>query len=46
MEIRNVKMAKYRFDCVSDTLYLSEKFYERAGQYNSEEFVLLQTMRR
>ena len=41
----NVRMAKYRFDCVSNTLYLSEKFYENASQYNSEEFVLLQMMR-
>jgi hypothetical protein len=30
---------------VSNTLYLSEKFYEKAGQYNSEEFILLQMMR-
>ena len=28
-----VRVAKYRFDCVSNTLYLSEKFYENAGQY-------------
>ena len=32
-----VRVAKYRFDC--------EKFYENAGQYNSEEFILLQMMR-
>jgi len=41
----NCRVAKYRFDCVSNTLYLSEKFYENAGQYNSEEFILLQMMR-
>ena len=41
----NELTAKYRFDCVSNTLYLSEKFYENAGQYNSEEFILLQMMR-
>ena len=41
----NVRVAKYRFDCVSNTIYLSEKFYEKAGQYNSEEFILLQLMR-
>lgn len=41
----NVRVAKYRFDCVSNTLYLSEKFYENASQFNSEEFILLQMMR-
>ena len=41
----NVRVAKYRFDCVSNTLYLSAKFYENASQFNSEECILLQMMR-
>ena len=41
----NSRVAKYHFDCVSNTLYLSDKFYEKASQFNSEEFILLQMMR-
>ena len=43
--MNNLHGAKYHFDCVSNTLYLSEAFYEKAGQYNSDEFNLLQLMR-
>jgi len=40
-----MSIAKYRFDCLSNTLYLSPKFYERSSQFNSEEYILLQMMR-
>ena len=40
-----LKIAKYHFDCVTNTLYLSDKFYERAGQFNSGEYNLLQMMK-
>ena len=44
MEMQTI--GKYYYDCVSNTLHMSPKFYENAGQYNSAEYTLLQTMRR
>jgi len=46
MDIQNLTLEKYYFDCVTNTLFMSPKFYKRAGQYNSEEYVLLQMMRK
>jgi len=46
MDIQNLTLEKYYFDCVTNTLFMSPKFYKRAGQYNSEEYVLLQIMRK
>ena len=46
MDIQNLSLEKYYFDCVTNTLFMSPKFYKRAGQYNSEEYVLLQMMRK
>lgn len=46
MNIQNLTIEKYYFDCVTNTLFMSPKFHKRAGQYNSEEYVLLQMMRK
>ena len=46
MDIQNLTIEKYYFDCVTNTLFMSPKFHKRAGQYNSEEYVLLQMMRK
>ena len=36
MDIQNLTIEKYYFDCVTNTLFMSPKFHKRAGQFWAE----------
>ena len=44
--METMKLAKYRYNCITNTLYLSEKFYSNASQYDSAEYQLIQSMKK